>query len=276
MSKIIKSLHSSHAKVETKQITIRNLFEEGIFNKLELNSDSMQLKETEQIDNLEERKKRIEAEVEDAQIKANQLIADAEENARKLVEEVELERQQALLEMEQVRQEASEKGYQEGFERGQNVGFDSYSNLIKQAQAIISQSEQEYEKTLDSAEPVIVELATALTSRIIGWQLTEKPEIWSSLLKQVMTEVREHENVKIYVHPDWFERTTHQKEELEQLLSHTENLFIYPDAGLMKNGCVIESKYGRIEATVDKQLEELKEQLLEKLKEGEHEGTSAY
>ncbi|MFC0558606.1 flagellar assembly protein FliH [Halalkalibacter alkalisediminis] len=274
MSKIIKSLHSPHASTETKQITIRNLFEEGIFNKLEINSETK--KDSEKMIILEERQKQIEIEIAEAQKKAKQVLAEAKEQASRVLEQAELERQQAHLKIEEARAEAMNQGYQEGLEHGQSEGFQSYSNLIQQARAIIAQSEQEYEKTLDSAEPVIVELATAVARRMIDVQLTENQEIWSSLLKQVMTEVREHENVRIYVHPDWFERTTHQKEELEQLLSHTENLFIYPDAGLMKNGCVIESKYGRIEATIDKQLEELKRQLLEKLKEGDHEGTSSY
>lgn len=274
LSKIIKSLQTPHSPTETKQITIRNLFEEGIFNKLEFNHDQKQLKDAAQSESLEERKKKIDAEIAEAERKASQLIADAKEQARGLVEQIEYERQQALIEIEHAKQEAVDQGYREGFEQGQNEGFESYSNFITQAQEIIKQSEQEYERTLDSAEPVIVELATALARRMINIQLTDHPEIWSSLLKQVMTEVREHENVKIYVHPDWFERTVHQKEELEQLLSHTENLFIYPDAGLMKNGCIIESRYGRIEASVDKQLEELKKNLLEVLKEGEHEGTS--
>ncbi|GAE36025.1 flagellar assembly protein FliH [Halalkalibacter akibai] len=274
MSKIIKSLYSPSDHKESKQILIKNLFEEGIYNKKD-SVGNRSTDEDEQVDHFEEIKA-MEEQLEEAQARAEQLIAEANDQARAILEQAELERQQSLLEIEQLKQEALEQGYQEGFETGQQEGFQSYSVLIEQAQGIVAHSEQEFEKTVDSAQPVIVELATALAKRMLDLQFSEMPEIWSALLKQVMSEVREHENVRIYVHPDWFERTSHQKEELEQLLSHTENLFIYPDAGLMKNGCVIESKYGRIEATVDKQLEELKLQLLEKLKEGEHERRGSY
>jgi flagellar assembly protein FliH len=276
LSKVIKSLQTPNLKQESKKIIIRNLFEEGIYNQVDENRATDQSNYVESKENRQERLEMIEAEMEEAHKKANQLILEAEEEAKRILEQVELERRQAQLDIEQLKQEATEQGYQDGFTQGQNEGFRSYSSLIEQAHAIIAQSELEYEKTIESAEPVIVELATALANRMVDQQLDVNPEIWASLLKQVMSEVREHENVRIYVHPDWFERTSHQKEELEQLLSHTENLFIYPDAGLMSNGCVIESKYGRIEASVDKQLEELKTQLLVKLKEDENERTSAY
>ncbi len=178
--------------------------------------------------------------------------------------------------MEQAIIAAREQGYEEGFAQGQIDGQQTYDSLIEQAKTIISQSEQEFEKTIDSAEPVMIDLSIALTKKMIGLNLEENPAIWSALLKQVMLEVREHEHVKLYVHPDWYMQTTQQKEELEQLLSHTEKLYIYPDAGLMENGCIVESKYGRIDATLDRQLHELKTQLFEKWREGPNERTGAH
>ncbi|MCL7746466.1 flagellar assembly protein FliH [Halalkalibacter alkaliphilus] len=268
MSKIIKS-HLNSTERKSKKITIRNLFEEGLFQNHNDMLNSQQ--DTCKVEEDRETLNRLRLEIQEAEEKAGRIILEAEDQAKVIRETIRMEQEQATLEIEQLKQTAEEQGYKDGYEKGQAEGFSSYSNLIDQAQHIINQSEQEYEKTIESAQPVIVELAAALAQRMVNQKLTEDPDMWADLLTQVMTEVREHENVRIYVHPDWFERTNQQKEELEQLLSHTERLFIYPDAGLMKNGCVIESKYGRIDATVDKQLSELKLQLLEKLKEGDDE-----
>ncbi|KHF39780.1 flagellar assembly protein FliH [Halalkalibacter okhensis] len=263
MSKIIKSHYSSNDR-ESKKITIRNLFEEGQFQKNDMLSSSDQVNK---VETAKETLKQLQLDIQIAEEKATQLIMQAEDQVKKIQENIQNEQEQAANEIELLKQSAHEQGYQDGYAQGQAEGFSSYSSLIEQAHQLINQSELEYEKTIESAQPVIVELASALAQKMVNQQLADDPGMWSSLLMQVMTEVREHENVRIYVHPDWYERTNQQKEELEQLLSHTEKLFIYPDAGLMKNGCVIESKYGRIDATVDEQLSELKVQLLEKLKE---------
>src|SRR5690606_25122513 len=114
--------------------------------------------------------------------------------------------------------------------------------LINEAKEVIHQSETQFEKTIDSASPVIIELAAALAKRIVGTEMDRNDDVWSMLLQQVMLEVREHEQVKIYVHPNWYDKTIQQKEELEQLLSRTEKLYIYPDAGLQENGCIVETK----------------------------------
>jgi flagellar assembly protein FliH len=230
-----------------------------------------QANSSDQIKELEEKLAKLQVEIQQAEKKADQIVAEAEKEAQSIRDQLKNDQDEAFQEMERLKQEAKEEGYAQG----QVEGLESYTNLIDHARVIVKQSEQEYEKTIDAAQPVILELAAALTQRMMNKKLSEDPDMWSSILEQVMTEVREHENVRIYVHPNWYERTSQQKEELEQLLSHTENLFIYPDAGLMKNGCVIESKYGRIDATVDRQLNELKTMLLEKLKEGEYvrEGT---
>ena len=44
--------------------------------------------------------------------------------------------------------------------------------------------------------------------------------------------------------------------------------YIYPDDELENDGCVIESSNGRLEASVDEQLEQIRIKLLEILEEG--------
>ncbi len=255
--------------MESKKIEIQNLFDQQDDYVKERNAEHLP-DQTVQED-LQATLMELELEVQHAKERANQIITEAEREAEQTRESITLQQKQFEIQIQEERNTAREKGYEEGFIQGQEEGFSTYSQLIEQAKTVIRQSEQEYGRTIESAQPIIVELAAALAQRMVNQKFEEDQDMWSQLLLQVMTEVREHENVRIYVHPDWFERTTQQKDELEQMLSHTEKLFIYPDAGLMKNGCVIETKYGRIDATIDRQLTELKSQLLEKVKEGDNE-----
>ncbi len=215
-------------------------------------------------------------ELEEAKQFATRLREEAEKEAMQIREAIEREKEAARAEIEAAIENGRQEGYKEGFAQGQIDGKNTYEETIIKAQQIVRLAEREYEKTIESAEHVIIELATELARRVIGKRVTEDETIWTSMLEQVMTEVREHEDVKLYVHPDWYEHTVQQKQELEQLLSRTEKLFIYPDAGLEENGCIVETRYGRIDATIDRQLLELKKQLLQKLEEGRSEGETSH
>ncbi|NEU29374.1 flagellar assembly protein FliH [bacterium LRH843] len=265
MSKIIKSPHAITRQSEPAMIKVRNLFEEP-----EMKTDDHQKLEntSSNIKSATEVMAEIEQKLHEAEKHRTEIMAEAEKYAAEAREQLQVERKQAESEIEQAIITGREQGYNDGFMQGELDGRKTYEQLIGQAGDIIRNAEEQFEKTIDSAGPVIVEMSVALVNRIVGRSLEVDSETWSSMLAQVMAEVREHEDVKLYVHPDWYTKTSEQKEELEQLLSRTEKLYIYPDAGLPENGCIVESKYGRIDATLDRQLHELKSQLLEKWSEG--------
>lgn len=266
LSKIIKSGYSKQRASEAKTISIIKKFQNEELVGNDDNSNAVVVEE-------QQRNKEtaatveLEQKIEEKKLEAEAIIKKAQEEAEKIQRQIHEQLQNAEQEQMQLFEQAKQSGFDEGYSQGQKEGLQSYNEFIEQAKNIVSMSEVQFNQQIEEAEPLIVELGVALANRIIGTELSEDHEKWNSMLRQVMGEVREHEHIKIYVHPDWYELTVQQKDELEQLLSHCEHLYIYPDAGLMKHGCVIETKHGRIDASVDRQLNELKAQLLAKLKE---------
>lgn len=271
LSRVIKSHNTIPASEQSKTISIKKLFQEDGPAVEESEADNELIKQR----SAAELEKEMEQKLSQAESKARQTVAEADDYAEQVRSQIEAERQQAEQQLQEAFEEARQQGYNAGFSEGQEAGRQTYDGFITEAQEIIASSQADYARTIESAEPVMIDLAVALAQRILGKKLEEDHENWAALLKQVMLEVREHEHVKIYVHPHWYTLTLQQKAELEQLLSHTEQLYIYPDSGLPENGCVVESKYGRIDATLDRQLEQLKVQLLEKWKEGPDERAGA-
>ncbi|MCK0470752.1 flagellar assembly protein FliH [Halalkalibacter sp. APA_J-10(15)] len=268
MSKIIKSTHSNANQASKKTISIIKRFQRD--DEISHSQENDNNLENEQGNTEEDEKNtlnRLKKDIEQQKAEAEAILHQAHQEADDIRQQIKEQLEHAEQEKDQLFEQAKQNGYEEGFSKGQNDGLQSYNELIDQAKNIVTQSEQQFNHRIEEAEPLIIELATALAKRIIGNQLIDDQQNWTSMLKQVINEVREHEDVKIYVHPDWYELTVSQQEELVQLLSHCDHLFIYPDAGLMKHGCVIETKHGRIDASMDRQLKELKTQLLAKLKE---------
>ncbi|QKS71439.1 flagellar assembly protein FliH [Paenalkalicoccus suaedae] len=176
--------------------------------------------------------------------------------------------EQMATDAEEEGRKAAEEGFNQGFQEGMQAGLEQYKEAIDQAQGIVNLSKQDYQHKLEAAESHMLELALGITEKILGKQL-EDESAWLHLVKEALQEVREQEEVKLYVHPDWYERTLAQQEELREIVRQSRHLLIYPDEQLPHDGCLIDTPYGKLDASVDVQLLEIKRTLFEKLQEGE-------
>ncbi|SER61173.1 flagellar assembly protein FliH [Salipaludibacillus aurantiacus] len=171
-------------------------------------------------------------------------------------------------ESEQLYRQTAEEGFNQGFCDGAEKAKAEYESYISEARQVVLNAKEDYCRKLAESEPVMLNFAINLAEKIISHTVRNDESAWANLIKEAVTEVREQEEVKIYVHPEWYEATLQHKKELEGIALHTRELLIFPDSSLEKMGCVIETPYGQIDASVDSQLREMKRILFEKLKEG--------
>lgn len=263
LSKVIKSSFAKAVPDEIKTISIKRFYDDKNVDANGTYSDEIE-DERSLPASYEEKAATI---ISSAEKEAAAMIERARLEADQVLKTAEAEKQKVEQELLGIKEEAKLIGQQEGFQQGIQEGKIEYESFIAQAKDIVSKAQMDYRETIDKAEPVILDLAIAISEKIIGTALEKEHDLWSSLIKQVIQEVKEHEEIKIYVHPLWYEKTIQQKEELRALLSYNQELLIYPDTQLSENGCILETPFGRIDASVDSQLLEIKKQLLEKLKE---------
>ncbi|OIJ17834.1 flagellar assembly protein FliH [Anaerobacillus alkalidiazotrophicus] len=256
MSRVIKSSFVNNTKSEKKTIGLKKVI---------TNENDGAIVVSENQDTI--RAKSAEDELEKVRLEAEKLLSDAQLEYERVQQKINEEIIESQKRAEELFKQAEEKGYNEGFQHGLHEGQRQYETAIEEAKDIVTSSRKDYFHRLEEAEPVIVQLAIKVAEKIISESLENNQEIWLSIVKDVINEVREQEHVKIYVHPQCFELTLNHKEELRLLLPNCENLSIYPDLHLEENGCTIETPYGKIDASIDSQLSEIKYALLEKLKE---------
>lgn len=255
LSNVIKSIFTTNLENEKKTIGLKKVTPKLQLN--DLNVEDRSYQETKLID------EEIQKALEQADCIRNEAQMEYQRFQEKVNEEMIFNQQKA----EELFKQAEENGYNDGFQNGLKEGQRQYEAFIQEARAVVTSSKNDYLKKIEEAEPVIVELAVKIAEKVISNELKSEHENWLSIVTAVINEVREQEYVKIYVHPTWFEFTIARKEELGLLLPNCNNLYIYPDAHLQENGCQIETPYGKIDASVDSQLVEIKYALLEKLKE---------
>lgn len=158
---------------------------------------------------------------------------------------------------------AKKEGYEAGFEIGKTESTQIYEALIEKANVIVHQTETDYHKEMEHNSESIVQLAVHIAEKIIQDTLKKQPEAFMNIVKPVLRELKETGRVTIYLHPDNYEYVFQQKEELTGILEETKKISIYADESLPTHSCIIEHPYGQIDASIDTQLEQIRNTLLE-------------
>ncbi|MDI0272312.1 flagellar assembly protein FliH [Bacillus safensis] len=212
---------------------------------------------------------------------ASQLVlSDAEDQASRILEQANSELEKTMDEINQRRidfeeermqliEEAKQAGYQEGFQKGEADANMQYQAILDQANDIVSLARQDYEEKIESSAEQIVELAFELAKRV--WYAAEDTkDQFLSLVKQVITEVKEYDDISIYVDPEHYDHVMEYKDELIRIIQKDTHLAIYSDEKAPKGTCYVETSFGKVEASVDTQMNQLKEKLLEVIDSGDH------
>ncbi len=267
MSNVIKSVGERTLSTESRPIEIKTIS----LPKKEKGAEKRQdEKENQRLEtHLKEREQRLQQKEKEMEKR----LRAAEEELQLAREKIKKEEQEAEKKLQVAFQQAEETGYQAGFEKGVQDGFLSYEQKINEAKEVIQTAKNDYHLYLEKAEPVILELALAIAKRIVHHELQDEDK-WMQLVKEAVQEVKEQKEVAIYVAPTQYPLLKNRQQEMESILPYAKELIILPDAELTDNACFIETPYGRIDASVDSQLEELKRQLHERLKEGEKDESS--
>ncbi len=263
LSSIIKSTYANHVHDSAKTIEIKPLFS----GRNLINSNGQTAKN--------ECPDKILTEAKEA---STRLYEEAEARLLEARQQIEAERQQWENEKIQLYEAEKKKGFNAGYSEGQQAGYEDYTSLIEEARTAVNVAKKDYTDYLSQAEEVILELGFTLAEKVIGQNLQHKNEkSFVSLVKHAIKEVRESKELRVFVAPCHYEMVCENKQQLFDILNGEASLFIYADENLTDEHCIIESMYGKLDASVDSQLTELKKKLkLRLMEEKQSESEAAY
>lgn len=200
-----------------------------------------------------------------AELQAEQIISAAQREAEHIQQQVLAEKGAWESEKLLLTEQAQEAGFLKGLEEGRSQGYEEVHQSIIQAQQVIDAAKQDYFAKIEAAEGTILRLGMKVAEKIIGSEIESNQEAFLSVVKTVLKEVRDECEVQVHVHPSNYQFILAQKEELLMVFPTETMLYIYPNEELAETSCVIESNNGRIDASIDSQLAELKQKLFELL-----------
>jgi flagellar assembly protein FliH len=249
LSRLIKSQYTSTMPAEKKVISIRVM-------------ESSNHQDVPQIfSHTEDERRRI---LDSALAEADNIVTKAIEEAKQVRQQVQLEKQDWEQQKTLLAEESRQQGFENGYQEGRNKGYEEYRQTILFAQETVDAAKRDYQNHIESSEKVILDLGVKIAGKILGDKLTAD-EGFFTLVKRALKNSRDHKDIQLHVHPKHYQELLAQKDELIAIFPKDIAFYIYPDEELDETSCIIESENGRVDASVDSQLEEIKHKLFEML-----------
>lgn len=204
---------------------------------------------------------------------AQAMVQEAEQKARQLEEagrqQLALWRQQQEEELnrlrEAVRQEAYQDGWEQGYEEGYREGVaKAEAEWQKRLEEINSQLQEALrlkQAMLAETETELIHLCIALVRKIIGQMVQEQENTVRQMIQQALRETQAPGRIRLMVHPADLSAAESIYRELS-LLAPGEPLEVLADPDVQRPGCIIQTEHGIVEATLDAQLETIREHFL--------------
>ncbi|WMJ88450.1 FliH/SctL family protein [Anaerocolumna sp. MB42-C2] len=182
--------------------------------------------------------------------KREEILSEAREQAERILKSAE---EEAKKTSELLYEEARNKGYQDGFEKGMSE--------IQQKEIELEQLTQkqnlEYLDQINKLEPQFAEIVALLVERVTGIIVEDKKEVIHYLIHKAMLNSDNSKTYTIRSSADDFDFIMSKKDELIALGKEDTTVDIILDKELQKNQCLIETDASVIDCSLDVQLSNL-------------------
>lgn len=161
---------------------------------------------------------------------------------------------------EELKKEAYQRGYREGFQEGEREAEAQYAAKLKEAEEVVLAAFRERDELLQHSEAELLELSVAIARKVIGQELKDNWENWKSLVINGLKEIENQDEVIVrlpsLLYPKLVSFVNEWSHQIEGKLK------VIPDSTLKENQCLLQTAEGWYDVSVDKQLDEIKKQLM--------------
>lgn len=182
------------------------------------------------------------------------------------------ERQDAGLsrqEVEAIREEAYNQGKQEGIEegytRGKQDGKQEVEHTFDQTVQALGDAMEQINglrrSILDSSKQDMVRLVRTIVEKVIHVEVRSREKPILRAVEKAIHAAVQSEEYRVRVNPEDMSVVTENKPLFLASISGLQNIVIESDEEISRGGCVVESDQGKVDGTIETQLEKIQEQL---------------
>lgn len=152
------------------------------------------------------------------------------------------------------------KAYEEGFAQGQKDGLDLEKSKLeemgKQYEALLCELRDLKVKIYSDSEGEMLQLIELISKKIIGEEIKTGESIIRHSIKSAAKFLTDKRKVRIIINPDDMEEAKKMLPDLAKLAKGG-HFQLTEDNSVGKGGCILETGFGRINATIDDQFDEI-------------------
>lgn len=202
------------------------------------------------------------AELLEARKKAEEIISVAQKEAQSISEN-------AKKKAKELAEETKEKAYQEGFDLGQQEGYQKALNdaqreadqIRQQAENILTQIEEERLTAVQELENELIALSVQIAEKIVAAQLSVEDKTILNIVQEALQLVADRETINIFLNPADGQIIRQHQQALSHQLSDDLKLRVISDAAIEPGSCRIETDQGWIDASLESKFKEIKKSL---------------
>lgn len=191
-------------------------------------------------------------------------IIELQNRIKELEESIALQREEAF-------QEGFSRGVEEATEKLQEEFQDQLSqvseNFSQQLADIVAQQLDDRNTQFSSLEPLVLSLAMQIAQKVVDDTIKINPEIVESSIRKAISHIAGRSEITVRVSLDDQEFT---QSRIDAICDNEDSIIsvrVEGSANIDKGGCLIETDTGIIDATIDNQLLEIKQCIMQSWQE---------
>lgn len=173
--------------------------------------------------------------------------------------------QTAFRQAEEVREEASRQGFDQGFAEGRAAALAETGRMLEAErdsmrvvlQTFVDRISDERRRMWRDAEPQIIAFVLEVAGKIVKDEARVNRDVVLSVVRNALRRVVDTENIRIRVNMDDLDTVRSSRDELSTLIESIRHVEIVADRRVDSGGCVVETASGTIDAKIDTQVDEV-------------------
>ncbi|OGQ94850.1 MAG: hypothetical protein A2521_11280 [Deltaproteobacteria bacterium RIFOXYD12_FULL_57_12] len=166
--------------------------------------------------------------------------------------------------IDEIKEEAFKKGRLTGMKEAEEQ-FGAVTQALAAALEDIAQLRSEI---LTNSTEDMLKLVLAIAEQVIRSEITVRKDVILTTLNEALQAAIRSDEFHVRVNPDDLAMATEKKSQFLSRIAGLKNINFEADPKISPGGCIVESQFGRVEATIESQFAEIRRHLENSLEKG--------
>jgi flagellar assembly protein FliH len=157
--------------------------------------------------------------------------------------------------------EIEKTAFDKGLAEGRAAAQKEVSAKIKEVAELLREIQKERQNLYSRYEEDLVALLKSMLDKIVNHEVSVNPRVISACLKKALSYVIENSLVKIHLNSVDFAKIKEAALENPDILEGFNQLELIEDQSISAGGCLLETEFGQVDATIENRKEKLFEEI---------------